>query len=89
VRVPVFTTRFARDLERMRRRGKDAETFKTVARLLLAGEALPRAHRDHPLKGKFSGWRDCHLAPDWVLIYRIDDDQVVFGRTGTHSDLFG
>lgn len=72
----------------MLRRGKDAEKFKTVARLLLAREPLPPRYQDHPLKGGFIGWRDCHLEPDWILIYRADASQVIFGRTGTHSDLF-
>lgn len=72
----------------MLRRGKDVEKFKAVTRLLLAREPLPPRLQDHPLKGGFIGWRDCHLEPDWILIYRSDDTQVVFARTGTHSDLF-
>lgn len=69
-------------------RGKGAEKFKTVARMLLAREPLPPRYQDHPLKGGFIGWRDCHLEPDWILIYRNDARRVIFGRTGTHSDLF-
>jgi mRNA interferase YafQ len=89
VRTPVYTNRFERELRLMLRRGKDAEKFKIVARLLVANEPLPPRYRDHPLKGEFTGWRDCHLEPDWILIYRSDATQVIFARTGTHSDLFG
>ncbi len=72
----------------MLHRGKDAEKFKTAARLLLAHEPLPPRYQDHPLKGGFNSWRDCHLEPDWILIDRVDATQVIFGRTGTHSEPF-
>jgi mRNA interferase YafQ len=88
VKTPVYTNRFERELKLMVRRGRDAEKFKRVALSLLAGQPLPRAYADHPLKGGFTGWRDCHLEPDWILIYKADATQVIFGRTGTHSDLF-
>ena len=88
MRTPVYTNRFERELKLMLRRGKEVEKFKAVARLLLASEPLPPRYQDHPLKGGFIGWRDCHLEPDWILIYRADASQVIFGRTGTHSDLF-
>lgn len=88
MRTPVYTNRFERELKLMLRRGKEVEKFKAVARLLLAHETLPPRYQDHPLKGGFIGWRDCHLEPDWILIYRRESTQVIFGRTGTHSDIF-
>ena len=88
MKTPVYTNRFARELKLMLRRGKDAEKFKVAARLLLAGQPLPPMFSDHPLKGGFAGWRDCHLESDWILIYKFDATQVIFGRTGTHSDLY-
>lgn len=72
----------------MLRRGKDGAKFKAVAARLLAAEPLEPKHEDHPLKGSFLGWRDCHIEPDWVLVDRRTSAEVIFGRTGTHSDLF-
>jgi mRNA interferase YafQ len=89
VKTPVYTTRFSRDYRHMLSRGKAEAKFATVAARLLAGAPLEPRQRDHPLKGSFAGWRDCHLEPDWILIYRATPTEVIFGRTGTHSDLFG
>ena len=50
---------------------------------------LPTARRDHPLKGEWKGWRECHVEPDWLLIYKTTDTEVMLARTGTHADLFG
>lgn len=88
MKTPVYANRFERELKLLLRRGKDVEKFKTVARLLLERQTLSASYRDHPLKGGFVGWRDCHLEPDWILIYKRDARQVIFGRTGSHSDLF-
>ncbi len=88
MKTPIYTTRFRREFARMMERGKDEEKLKTVAAKLLAGETLEPRHEDHPLKGSFVGWRDCHIEPDWILVYRRTRDEVIFGRTGTHSDLF-
>lgn len=63
--------------------------LEALVRLLTAGENLPPRCRDHPLSGNFAGRRECHLAPDWLVIYRfVGEDEVRFERTGTHSDLF-
>lgn len=69
-------------------RGKEEAKFKSVAAKLLLDEPLTSRHVDHPLKGTFAGWRDCHIEPDWVLIYKRTPTEIIFGRTGTHSDLF-
>ena len=86
--VPVYTKQFERDVKRAQRRGKDLEKFKAVARVLLAGKAVDPLHRDHRLVGNYEGRRDCHLESDWVLIYKIDGERLIFERMGTHSDLF-
>ena len=86
--TPVYTKRFAKDLKLAQRRGKNLDKFKIVARTLLAGEALDAIHRDHRLIGNWLGRRDCHLESDWILIYKIDEQRLIFERMGTHSDLF-
>lgn len=86
--VPVYTKQFERDVKRAQRSGKDLEKFKTVARVLLAGQPLDPLHRDHRLVGNYEGRRDCHLEADWLLIYKIDGERLIFERMGTHSDLF-
>ena len=82
------TKQFKQDVKRMRRRGKDLEKIKAVIDLLVAKEPLHPKHRDHKLGGNWIGHRDCHLEPDWILIYKISEDVLLLERTGTHSDLF-
>lgn len=86
--TPVYTRQFGRDLKLALRRGKNAEKFKIIARTLLAGQPLDPIHRDHRLLGNYAGRRDCHIESDWLLIYKIDGDRLIFERMGTHSDLF-
>ncbi len=86
--TPVYTRQFEKDTKRCIRRGKNLEKFKILARTLLSGKPLDAIHRDHKLLGNFAGRRDCHIESDWVLIYRIDGDRLIFERMGTHSDLF-
>ena len=88
MKTPVFTTRFRREIARIVARGKSEAKFELLAAALLNGEHLALSHRDHPLKGNWIGWRDCHIEPDWVLIYKATGTEVIFARTGTHSDLF-
>lgn len=85
---PEYSGQFKRDIERMRKRGKDLGKFKALARLLVAAATLPAGFQDHPLKGEWKGWRDAHIEPDWVLIYAITGEVVRFERTGSHADLF-
>ncbi|MFV0416428.1 MAG: type II toxin-antitoxin system YafQ family toxin [Chthoniobacterales bacterium] len=82
------TNQFKRDIKRVRKRGKNLTKMKIVVDLLLAGEALPSKYRDHQLGGNWNGHRDCHIEPDWLLIYKIFDNELRLERTGTHSDLF-
>jgi mRNA interferase YafQ len=82
------TTKFEKDLARMKRRGVDLRILQQVVLSLLQGDPLPVKHRDHPLNGNWCAHRECHLSPDWLLIYRSIQDSVRLERTGTHSDLF-
>jgi mRNA interferase YafQ len=86
--TPVFTKQFDKDTKRCKRRGKDLEKFKIIARTLLAGKRPDAIHRNHKLSGNLVGRRDCHIESDWVLIYRIDGDRLIFERMGSHADLF-
>ncbi len=80
---------FRRGLKRMRKRGADMNRLKEVVFRLADGMPMPAKMKDHALGGEWNGWRDCHLSPDWVLIYRLTDEELILGGTGTHSDLFG
>ena len=84
------TSSFKKDLRRMVKRGADLDLLNEVVDMLLRQEPLPEKYHDHPLTGNWSGYRDCHIEPDWVLIYRVEKEALVLlaTRTGTHSDLF-
>ena len=82
------TTQFSRDVKRMRKRGKNLGKLQEVVRLLAAGTALPAMHRDHPLIGQWAPSGDCHVEPDWILIYTAAPESLRLERTGTHCDLF-
>lgn len=88
--TPSFTKQFHKDLKRMLKRGKDEEKIKNVMRLLIEEKPLEIRHRDHKLIGDYNGSRDCHVEPDWVLIYTLlpKEKEIRFERTGSHSDLF-
>jgi mRNA interferase YafQ len=83
-----YTTQFKKDLKRIRKQNKDASKLKAVIEKLAAGEALDEKHKDHPLRGNYAGVRDCHIAPDWLLIYAIVGDELRLIRTGSHTELF-
>ena len=82
------TKQFSRDVKRMRKRGKDLNKLREVVRRLAEGCPLPAKHRDHPLAGPWQPSRDCHIEPDWILIYTAGADSLRLERTGAHSDLF-
>jgi mRNA interferase YafQ len=84
---PNFTNQFQRDYKRMKKRGADLEAIKAVMDRLIQELPLPSRHRDHRLSGNWHDHRDCHVKPDWVLIYRVEGAEITFVRTGTHSDL--
>lgn len=84
------TTRFARDVKRAEKRGCRMELLTEVVRTLAEGRTLPEKNKDHPLTEDFAGLRECHIAPDWLLIYKAEEEDLILYlmRTGTHSDLF-
>lgn len=85
----VWTTQFKKDYKRAKKQGQPLEELKTVVTKLIRGERLAPKHKDHPLKGSLKkDYRECHIKPDWLLIYRIEEDALVLVRNGTHSDLF-
>ena len=88
--LPVYTSAFARDLKRAIKRGKDPQKITAVIQLLCEQAPLPPTLKDHPLKGSYTGFRDCHIEPDLILIYRIEANQLqlICAHLGSHSDLF-
>ena len=84
------TSRFQRDLKRAAKRGYHTELLTAVIKKLADGVPLEQRYRDHALAGDYAGCRECHITPDWLLIYEIDGDTLLLYliRTGTHSDLF-
>jgi mRNA interferase YafQ len=83
------STRFRRDIKRLQRQRADITKLEAVVKLLATQMALDEKFRDHPLAGNWHGYRDCHIQPDWILIYRIDGDELQLARTGSHAELFG
>jgi mRNA interferase YafQ len=88
LRTPVSGARFRRDVKLAQKRGKDMAKLRAVILLLVEGDPLPSRYKDHPLDGEWKLYRDCHIEPDWLPIYKIDGDDLRLVRTGTHSDLF-
>ena len=87
--IPHRVAQFKRDYKLMKRRGKDMEKLRSVMRKLANEELLEAKHRNHPLVGNYVGRRECHVEPDWLLIYKLEPSVIIFERTGTHADLFG
>ena len=82
------TSQFKKDFKKIKKRGKDLNKLKEVVSAIANSEALQERHRDHALSGHWSGSRDCHIEPDWILIYRVDEEYLFLERTGSHSDVF-
>ena len=80
---------FRRELKKIRKQNKDMSTMQYVVDTLASGEPLPAKYRDHELKGNYKGCRECHVQPDWLLIYQIDENvlRLYLLRTGSHSEL--
>ncbi|MBI1389250.1 MAG: type II toxin-antitoxin system mRNA interferase toxin, RelE/StbE family [bacterium] len=79
---------FLKDLKRAARRGKDIGKLERIVERLQRQKALPEACHDHKLSGEWSNHRECHIEPDWLLIYRVSREDLILERTGSHSDLF-
>ena len=87
----VWTTKFKKDYKLAIKRHLDIDLLDDIIRALSRGEILPEKNKDHELSGNWAGHRECHIPPDWLLVYRIEDDILVLTltRTGRHSDIFG
>ena len=86
-----FTLQFKKDMKRKRKQGADLAKIDEIITMLRRGESLPERNRDHALSGTYRGHRECHIEPDWLLIYRLDSNLLVLTavRTGSHSELLG
>ena len=86
----VTTGQFRKDYKRMKKRGCDMELLEKIIDILLAEQPLPERCRDHGLTGNYTGFRECHVLPDWLLVYAVDKGKLILtaSRTGTHADLF-
>lgn len=84
------TTRFQKDLKRVQKRGYDLSLLSDIIKQLANGQTLPQKNKDHALNGNYQGCRECHITPDWLLIYEIADKELILylTRTGSHSDVF-
>lgn len=82
------TTRFKKEVKKAARQQKDMHKLGAVVDLLQAEESLPAHHRDHALTGNYAGHRECHLSPDWLLIYKVQGSTLILVRMGSHSELF-
>ncbi len=87
----IWTSRFKKDYKLAMKRNLDISLLDGIIRILSQGKKLPEKNKDHALSGVWAGYRECHIQPDWLLIYKVQDDILVLAlsRTGTHSDLFG
>ena len=83
----VFTNRMKKDVKLAKKQGKDLKKLTEIINMLLKGAALPDKCKDHSLKGDWQGFRDCHIEPDWLLIYRIEEDVLYLAASGSHSYL--
>ena len=86
-----LTTQFKKDYKLALKRGLKIDLLEDIVTALAMGESLPDKNKDHALTGNWAGHRECHILPDWLLVYRIENDVLVLtlARTGSHSDLFG
>jgi mRNA interferase YafQ len=83
-----YSNLFKKDIKRNQKRGKNFDKFKDILEYLIANKPLPIKHRDHPLIGNYHKHRECHIEPDWLLIYRIEKGILFLERMGTHADFF-
>ena len=84
------TSQFKKDFKAIIKQGLDIKELEKVLEILINGDVVPEKYKDHPLSGTYSDCRECHITPDWLLIYRINKNELILAltRTGTHSDLF-
>ena len=85
---PFYTSLFNKDVKKIAKQHKDIDQLKEIVKKLIIQETLDSKYKDHKLKGQYEDYRECHLQPDWLLIYLIKADSITFVRTGSHSELF-
>ena len=85
-----YHTMFKKDFKRIKKRGYDISRLEKIVELLANEVPLPEQFKDHNLSGNYNGFRECHIAPDWLLVYQVNNNELVLvlSRTGSHSDLF-
>ena len=83
-----FTTSFKKDLKRQRKRGKQRQKIEKVIEMIRLDGDVTEEYLPHSLSGNWQGYRECHIEPDWLMIYAVEDELATFYRTGSHSDLF-
>jgi len=86
---PIYKNKFKQDVKRMKKRGKQLKKLQTVMLNLINQQVLSLKYHDHQLRGQYDDCRECHIDPDWLLIYLLGTKDIVFVRTGSHADLFG
>ena len=86
--VAIYQRRFEKDIKKAKKRGYDMKKLKHIILKLLEEESLSVKNRNHKLKGEFEGYWECHIEPDWLIIYKKTSEAIIFVRTGTHADLF-
>ncbi len=84
----IYCKNFKKDVKRLKKRGKDLNQLGCVIDILLNKKLLPKQYKDHILIGNYNHHRECHIEPDWIMIYKIDTHSLILERTGSHSDLF-
>jgi len=88
LRTLIRGAQFRGDVKLAQKRGKDMAKFREIILLLVEGNTLPARYKDHPLGGEWKHYRECHIEPHWLLLYKVEGDDLYLVRTGTHSDLF-
>ncbi|MBW2220881.1 MAG: type II toxin-antitoxin system YafQ family toxin [Deltaproteobacteria bacterium] len=86
--IPSYTRQFAKDLKKKKKRRQSPEKLKMIIKNLVSQKRLAAKYRDHKLIGNYKGRRECHIESDWLLVYKIAGSEIIFERTGSHSDLF-
>ncbi|MCB9493537.1 MAG: type II toxin-antitoxin system YafQ family toxin [Epsilonproteobacteria bacterium] len=86
--IAIYQKQFTKDIQRQKKRSKDMSKIRQIMQALLESKKLPVKNRNHKLKGPYSTYWECHIEPDWLLIYKKTDTEIIFIRTGTHADLF-
>ena len=86
--IIVYTTQFKKDYKRIKKQNKELSKLKVIIEKVVSGKKLELKNKDHQLIGEFKGYRNCHIEPDWLLVYKKTNDTLILERTGSHSDLF-